>query len=167
MFFFSRNACKTWELFLWRSLIQSGNIQSKSVVVFFSLFLKKSHQWTMVSQTQNIDYLAPPWALEIKISWGWSLGIGISERDHRVLWHGKLFDPFWSFLGFGLIEASLEQISLPVMLINCYCCCCWVTSVVSDYVRPHRRQPTRLPRPWIFQARTPEWVGISFSNAWK
>ena len=28
------------------------------------------------------------------------------------------------------------------------CCCCWVTSVVSDSVRPHRRQPTMLPRPW-------------------
>jgi len=27
-------------------------------------------------------------------------------------------------------------------------CCCWVTSVVSDSVRPHRQQPTRLPRPW-------------------
>ena len=26
-------------------------------------------------------------------------------------------------------------------------CCCCVTSVVSDSVRPHRRQPTRLPRP--------------------
>ena len=26
--------------------------------------------------------------------------------------------------------------------------CCYVTSVVSDSVRPHRRQPTRLPRPW-------------------
>ena len=25
---------------------------------------------------------------------------------------------------------------------------CWVTSVVSDSVRPHRRQPTRLPHPW-------------------
>src|SRR5574337_234368 len=28
------------------------------------------------------------------------------------------------------------------------CCCCSVASVVSDSVRPHRRQPTRLPRPW-------------------
>ena len=27
-------------------------------------------------------------------------------------------------------------------------CCCWVTSVVSDSVRPHRWQPTRLPHPW-------------------
>ena len=31
-----------------------------------------------------------------------------------------------------------------------YCCCCCrrVASVMSDSVRPHRRQPTRLPRPW-------------------
>ena len=28
------------------------------------------------------------------------------------------------------------------------CCCCSVTSVVSDSVRPHRRQPTRLLCPW-------------------
>ena len=28
------------------------------------------------------------------------------------------------------------------------CCCCSLGSVVSDSVRPHRRQPTRLPRPW-------------------
>ena len=28
------------------------------------------------------------------------------------------------------------------------CCCCWVASVVPDSVRPRRRQPTRLPRPW-------------------
>ena len=97
-----------------------------------------------------------------------------------------------------------------------FCCyCCWVASVVSDSVRPHRLQPTRLPRPWdspgkntgvgchfllqlmkvksesevarsclilrdpidcsppgcpvpgILQARTLEWVAISFSSAWK
>ena len=31
----------------------------------------------------------------------------------------------------------------------------------------HRRQPTRLPAPGILQARTLEWVAISFPNAWK
>ena len=31
----------------------------------------------------------------------------------------------------------------------------------------HRRQPTGLPIPGILQARTLEWVAISFSNAWK
>ena len=29
-----------------------------------------------------------------------------------------------------------------------HCCCCSVTSVVSDSVWPHRRQLTRLPSPW-------------------
>ena len=28
------------------------------------------------------------------------------------------------------------------------CCYCYVTLVLSDSVRPHSRQPTRLPRPW-------------------
>ena len=27
-------------------------------------------------------------------------------------------------------------------------CCCYVTSVVSNSVRPHRQQPTSLPRSW-------------------
>ena len=32
---------------------------------------------------------------------------------------------------------------------------------------PHRQQPTRLPVPGILQARTLEWVAMSFSNACK
>ena len=35
---------------------------------------------------------------------------------------------------------------------------------MSDSVRPHRRQPNRLPIRGILQARTLEWVAISFSN---
>ena len=34
-------------------------------------------------------------------------------------------------------------------------------------MRPHRRQPTRLPRSWDSPGKTLEWVAISFSNAWK
>ena len=30
----------------------------------------------------------------------------------------------------------------------CCCCCCQVASVVSNSVRPHGLQPTRLPHPW-------------------
>ena len=35
-------------------------------------------------------------------------------------------------------------------LLSNICCCCWcsVISVVSDSVRPHRWQATRLHRPW-------------------
>ena len=44
-----------------------------------------------------------------------------------------------------------------------------VTSVVSDSVRPSPidSSPSGSPVPGILQARTLEWVAISFSNAWK
>ena len=42
------------------------------------------------------------------------------------------------------------------------CCCCWVTSVV----RPHRRQPTRLPVHGILQARTLEWENSAVAWKW-
>ena len=38
---------------------------------------------------------------------------------------------------------------------------------MSDSVRPHRQHPPGSPVPGILQARTLEWVAISFSNAWK
>ena len=38
--------------------------------------------------------------------------------------------------------------SPPDSSVHGISCCCQVTSVVSDSVRPHRRQPTRLRRPW-------------------
>ena len=44
-------------------------------------------------------------------------------------------------------------------------CCRCITAVVSDSVRPHKRQPTRLPRPWDSPARTLEWSAIAFSGA--
>ena len=39
----------------------------------------------------------------------------------------------------------------------------WSLSVVSDSSRPHGLQPTRLLRPWEFQARVLEWGAIAFS----
>ena len=47
------------------------------------------------------------------------------------------------------------------------CCCCQVASVVSDSVQPIDGSPPGSPIPGILQARTLEWVAISFSNAWK
>ena len=37
---------------------------------------------------------------------------------------------------------------LPQLRWLCYCCCYKVASVVSESAWLHRRQPTRLPRPW-------------------
>ena len=43
---------------------------------------------------------------------------------------------------------KLTKTKLQNTITARYCCYrCEVTSVVSDSVRPHRRQPTRLPRP--------------------
>ena len=42
-------------------------------------------------------------------------------------------------------EGGTIGVDIYTLLLLCYC---WVTSVVSDSVWPHRRQPTRLPRPW-------------------
>ena len=39
-------------------------------------------------------------------------------------------------------------VSLSDLLHSVCCCCCEVASVILDSVRPHRRQPTRLSRPW-------------------
>ena len=47
------------------------------------------------------------------------------------------------------------------------CCCCWVAPVVSDSVDPRDGSPPGSAIPGILQARTLEWVAISFSDAWK
>ena len=44
---------------------------------------------------------------------------------------------------------------------GCYAMLCLVTSVVSDSVWPHRRQPTRLPHPWDSPGKNPG-VGCHF-----
>ena len=54
-----------------------------------------------------------------------------------------------------------------VMTNLCYAMLCWVTSVVSDSVWPLDCSPPGFPIPGTLQARTLEWIAISFSNAWK
>ena len=45
------------------------------------------------------------------------------------------------------------------------CCCSWVASVVSDSVRPHGLQPTRLRRPWDSPGKNTG-VGCHFLLQW-
>ena len=47
-----------------------------------------------------------------------------------------------------LCEIQVLSIYIYIYIYVDICCCCYVASVVSDSVRPHRRQPTRLPCPW-------------------
>ena len=47
------------------------------------------------------------------------------------------------------LRGSYKDLSIdPLSPFPCCCCCCQVASVVSDSVRPHRQQTTRLPCPW-------------------
>ena len=62
----------------------------------------------------------------------------------------KHFPNFWRSHQLCKIELNIitygSLASLPLVLYCC--CCCYVALVVSDSVRPHRQQPTRLCRPW-------------------
>ena len=52
------------------------------------------------------------------------------------------------FLHFYPVNKFFSTIFLDSIYMCCCCCCCCVTSIVSNSVRPHRRQPTRLLHPW-------------------
>ena len=52
-----------------------------------------------------------------------------------------------------IISPVLLRSTIKCFLFCCSCCC-WVASVVSDSVWPHRRQPTRLPLPWESTVKT-------------
>ena len=64
-------------------------------------------------------------------------------RDHECcsIWQNFLYManvPFYVYItSDGRLDAS-----------SFCCCCCEVASVMFDSLRPHRQQPTRLPRPW-------------------
>ena len=76
-----------------------------------------------------LDYLFIIKFLSSYVSW-----IGILWQIHVV----------WVFFPRLYLSYSFSQWSL---LMSC-CCCYEVASVMSNSVRPHRRQPSRLPRPW-------------------
>ena len=52
----------------------------------------------------------------------------------------------WKFTVHVLLKPNFEN--FEHYFTSVCCCCCYVTSVVSNSVRPHRWQPTRLPHPW-------------------
>ena len=86
-------------------------------------------------------------------------GIQRQEETHRQVGEEAgdlsfLFNIPWSGAHLKLfLERVFSQYSILIywnkeMRLIWTCCCCQVTSVVSDSVQPHRWQPTRLPCPW-------------------
>ena len=68
---------------------------------------------------------------------------------HLYLW--PYFGIFLSFISALILWFSTDLSSCSLIftcIVSNLLCCCYVASVMSDFVRHHRRQPTRLPRPW-------------------
>ena len=69
-----------------------------------------------------------------------------SRIDHS-LGHKSTLGKFKKTEIIPSIFSDHNAVRLDLNYRSC-CCCCYVASVVSNSVRPHRWQPTRLPHPW-------------------
>ena len=62
--------------------------------------------------------------------------------------HSNTSLPYFKLLKPTHFKISFKWIYVYMHMCCCCCRCCYVTSVVSNSVQPHRRQPTGLPCPW-------------------
>ena len=100
------------------------------------------------SQVKVTKFLLTDWLSNGRVIKFWLIGrkklmlVGLGEEDSSPFcencWKNKFLFTRW-------LIAWVQQYQCPHYWC---CCCCEVTSVVSESVRLHRRQPTRLPRPW-------------------
>ena len=107
-----------------------------------------SNDQLFTSGGQNIGASASAWVLPVNLqdwfSLGWTGWISLQSKGlPRVL--SSTTAQKHQFLS---TQPSLWSNKHIYMYIPTCCCCCWVASVVSDSVRLHRLQPTRLPHPW-------------------
>ena len=63
---------------------------------------------------------------------------------------------------FGMTFIPSVFLVISFLYPDCCCCCCYVALVVSNSVRPHRRQPTRLPV--LGFSRQEQWNGLPFPS---
>ena len=83
-------------------------------------------------------------------------GLGITHLVFLyILSHLIIMTVLW---GMNVLTLQRGKLKL-LLLLSC--------SVVSDSVRPHRRQPTRLLCPWDSPGKSTGMGCHSFSNAWK
>ena len=105
----------------------------------------------------TVAYEAPP-SMEFSRQEYWS---GLSFPSPGDLPHPRI-EP-----GSPSLQADALTIWATREAPSIYCCCCWVTSVCPTLCDPIDGSPPGSPVPGILQARTLEWIAISFSSAWK
>ena len=101
-----------------------------------------------ICPSEKVKWLNSVWRM---ISSQWSASSSVVSNSLRP---HVLHSP-WNSPGQNTGVGSLSLLqgfhhNVDINTLYVYCCCCYrsVPSVMSDSVRPHRRQPTRLPRPW-------------------
>ena len=83
------------------------------------------------------------------------------SASHKFSFYNLLWAVYLCFCAL-LIYVFYFTIREVLKVLN-YCCCCWVTSVVSDSVWPHRRQPHQAP-PSLGFSRQEHWSGLPFPS---
>ena len=89
----------------------------------------------------------------------WAAVYGVAQSQTRlkrlsssITSHScKFFSLWWELLRSTLLappKYTIFSATVTMLYIPKTYCCCWVASVVSNSVRPHRWQPTRLRHPW-------------------
>ena len=106
------------------------------------------------------------------------LKTGLEDFEHYLasVWNEYNYMTVWTFFGTALFWDWNESWRFPVLWPLLSFQNHWHIELPFSSVQllshvqlctTHRRQPTMLRHSWVLQARTLEWVAISFSNAWK
>ena len=96
--------------------------------------------------------------------------IQISQEAGQVIWYSHLFQKIHTVKGFGIVNKAEIDVFLG---LSCFfddpAAVGAAKSLQScrTLCNPIDSSPPGSPVPEILQARTVEWVAISFSNAWK
>ena len=114
----------------WESMVSLWHLLSSAVRQF---------SWNLIQLAISNSVRASIWRKVL------SEGSGVGLASEAATWN-----PFELLL---LCTAPLKTSKKGRSEEHCCCCCCQVPSVVSDPVRPHRRQPTRLLHPWDYPGK--------------
>ena len=158
---------KNW--FFWTVVLEKTLESPLDCKEIQSVHLKGDQSWVFIGRTDAEAETPNTWVTwckeltHLKRPWCWETLKAGGEGDVRG-WDGWMASPIqWTWvwvnsesrwwtgrpgvLRFAGLQ-SWTRLSWPDLVNSLVCCCsCWVASVVSDPVRPHRQPPTGLLRP--------------------
>ena len=103
-------------------------------------------EWSNKLQVQPSQEMRSIWYYNCGSQWKLFCSQGIFGNVWRHFWLLHLGGRVWYLVGGG--EGCCWTFYHILDAPTAKTCCCWVASVMSDSVRPHRWQPTRVPHPW-------------------